>query len=188
MPPAPQVLKTKSFTSKFRFPSLQTADDPSPQAPLPMLKSTITGAASTSLSAHKKTKGRGFCEGDADLHSRLASRDFESLGTDDGPGPQRCTSKAEPYKIGERTTDIMLEILNLDKKEVVSINGISNQEFTEMGVREYDQRENIRYGDSQPSSGFLGTQHFAQPNMTRTSKPTRFTLNEQETSQQLIGK
>ncbi|PPD79442.1 hypothetical protein GOBAR_DD23644 [Gossypium barbadense] len=90
MPPAPQVLKTKSFTSKFRFPSLQTADDPSPQAPLPMLKSTITGAASTSLSAHKKTKGRGFCEGDADLHSRLASRDFESLGTDDGPGPQRC--------------------------------------------------------------------------------------------------
>ncbi|KAK8290443.1 hypothetical protein V6Z12_D07G261900 [Gossypium hirsutum] len=123
--------ENKILTSKFRFPSLQTADDPSPQAPLPMLKSTITGAASTSLSAHKKTKGRGFCEGDADLHSRLASRDFESLGTDDGPGPQRCTSKAEPYKIGERTTDIMLEILNLDKKEVVSINGISNQEFTE---------------------------------------------------------
>ncbi|KAK8290442.1 hypothetical protein V6Z12_D07G261900 [Gossypium hirsutum] len=165
--------ENKILTSKFRFPSLQTADDPSPQAPLPMLKSTITGAASTSLSAHKKTKGRGFCEGDADLHSRLASRDFESLGTDDGPGPQRCTSKAEPYKIGERTTDIMLEILNLDKKE--------------MGVREYDQRENIRYGDSHSSSGFLGTQHFAQPNMTRTSKPTRFTLNEQETSQQLIG-
>ncbi|TYH64599.1 hypothetical protein ES332_D07G278000v1 [Gossypium tomentosum] len=173
MPPTPQVLKTKSFTSKFRFPSLQTADDPSPQAPLPMLKSTITGAASTSLSAHKKTKGRGFCEGDADLHSRLASRDFESLGTDDGPSPQRYLSKSL--------------ILTYITKEVVSINGISNQEFTEMGVREYDQKENIRYGDSQPSSGFLGTQHFAQPNMTRTSKPTRFTLNEQETSQQLIG-
>ncbi|TYI68969.1 hypothetical protein E1A91_D08G122400v1 [Gossypium mustelinum] len=42
----------------------------------------------------------------------------------------------------------------------------------QMGVGEYDQRENIRYGDSQPSSGFLGTQQFAQPNMTRTSKPT----------------
>ncbi|XP_052491257.1 uncharacterized protein LOC105791187 isoform X3 [Gossypium raimondii] len=42
----------------------------------------------------------------------------------------------------------------------------------QMGVGEYDQRENIRYGDSQPRSGFLGTQHFAQPNMTRTSKPT----------------
>ncbi|XVF15863.1 hypothetical protein REPUB_Repub09cG0192800 [Reevesia pubescens] len=42
------------------------------------------------------------------------------------------TSKvAEPYKIGERTTDVMLEILNLDKKEVISINGISNQEFAE---------------------------------------------------------
>ncbi|KAK8348326.1 hypothetical protein V6Z12_A06G075100 [Gossypium hirsutum] len=36
-----------------------------------------------------------------------------------------------------------------------------------MGVGEYDQRANIRHGDSQPSSGFLDTQHFAQPNMTR---------------------
>lgn len=44
------------------------------------------------------------------------------------------TSKAEPYKIGERTTDITLEILNLDKKEAVSINGISNQEFTEVPI------------------------------------------------------
>ncbi|KAK7820219.1 zinc finger ccch domain-containing protein 19 [Quercus suber] len=42
------------------------------------------------------------------------------------------TSKVtEPYKIGERTTDVMLEILNLDKKEVISIEGISNQEFSE---------------------------------------------------------
>ncbi|TYI61743.1 hypothetical protein E1A91_D10G195100v1 [Gossypium mustelinum] len=42
----------------------------------------------------------------------------------------------------------------------------------EMGVGEYVQKENIRYGDSQPSSGFLDIQHFAQSNMTRTSKPT----------------
>ncbi|XP_016694044.1 uncharacterized protein [Gossypium hirsutum] len=42
----------------------------------------------------------------------------------------------------------------------------------QMGVGEYDQRANIRYADSQPSSGFLDTQHFAQPNMTRTFKPT----------------
>ncbi|XVE82526.1 hypothetical protein DITRI_Ditri16bG0012000 [Diplodiscus trichospermus] len=41
------------------------------------------------------------------------------------------TKVAEPYKIGERTIDVMLEILNLDKKEVVSIDGISNQEFSE---------------------------------------------------------
>uniref|UniRef100_A0A5B7BZQ5 Putative zinc finger CCCH domain-containing protein 19-like n=1 Tax=Davidia involucrata TaxID=16924 RepID=A0A5B7BZQ5_DAVIN len=42
------------------------------------------------------------------------------------------TSKAaEPYKIGKRTTDIMLEILNLSKTEVISIDTISNQEFTE---------------------------------------------------------
>jgi hypothetical protein len=43
------------------------------------------------------------------------------------------TSKvAEPYKIGERTTDVMLEILNLDKKDVISIGEISNQEFSEV--------------------------------------------------------
>lgn len=42
------------------------------------------------------------------------------------------TSKAaEPYKIGKRMTDIMLEILNLNKTEVISIDIISNQEFTE---------------------------------------------------------
>lgn len=42
------------------------------------------------------------------------------------------TSKApEPYKVGKRTTDVMLEILNLDKTEIISIDTISNQEFTE---------------------------------------------------------
>uniref|UniRef100_A0A0A0K4G1 Uncharacterized protein n=1 Tax=Cucumis sativus TaxID=3659 RepID=A0A0A0K4G1_CUCSA len=42
------------------------------------------------------------------------------------------TSKAsEPYKVGKRMTDILLEILNLNKTEVVSIDIISNQEFTE---------------------------------------------------------
>ncbi|KAH6810220.1 zinc finger CCCH domain-containing protein 44 [Perilla frutescens var. frutescens] len=42
------------------------------------------------------------------------------------------TSKvAEPYKIGNKTADVMLEVLNLDRKEVVSIDGISNEEFTE---------------------------------------------------------
>lgn len=43
------------------------------------------------------------------------------------------TSKvAKPYKLGERNTDVMLEILNLDKKEVISIDGISNQNFCEV--------------------------------------------------------
>ncbi|KAJ8751169.1 hypothetical protein K2173_016350 [Erythroxylum novogranatense] len=50
-------------------------------APLPKLKSAITG---------KKTKGRGFREdADADRQTRLAARDFDSLGSDGGPGPQR---------------------------------------------------------------------------------------------------
>ncbi|XWS62723.1 hypothetical protein CRYUN_Cryun06bG0035400 [Craigia yunnanensis] len=42
------------------------------------------------------------------------------------------TSKvAEPYRVGKRTTDFLLEILNLNKTEVISIDIISNQEFTE---------------------------------------------------------
>ncbi|XWS73627.1 hypothetical protein CRYUN_Cryun02cG0144800 [Craigia yunnanensis] len=65
------------------------AGDASPQAPMPKLKSAITGGASTTLSGPKKTKGRGFREDDANRHSHLASRDFESLGSDGGPGPQR---------------------------------------------------------------------------------------------------
>ncbi|KAJ4724341.1 RNA-binding protein 8A-like [Melia azedarach] len=55
----------------------------SPRAPQPKLKSAIT-------SAPKKTKGRGFREeADAERHSRLADRNYESLGSDGGPGPQR---------------------------------------------------------------------------------------------------
>ncbi|XWS52586.1 hypothetical protein CRYUN_Cryun11dG0083700 [Craigia yunnanensis] len=65
------------------------AGDASPQAPIPKLGSAIIAGGSTSLSGPKRTKGRGFREDDADRHSRFASRDFESLGTDGGPGPQR---------------------------------------------------------------------------------------------------
>ena len=39
---------------------------------------------------------------------------------------------AEPYKIGNKTADVMLEVLNLDRREVVSIDSISNEEFTEV--------------------------------------------------------
>ena len=43
------------------------------------------------------------------------------------------TSKSkEPYNIGTKATDVMLEILNLDKKEVISIDGISDQEFSQV--------------------------------------------------------
>lgn len=43
------------------------------------------------------------------------------------------TSKAiEPYKTGRRTTDITLEILNLNKTEIILIDSISNQDFSEV--------------------------------------------------------
>lgn len=43
------------------------------------------------------------------------------------------TSKAsEPYKVGKKKTDYVLEILNLNKSEIISIDIISNQEFTQV--------------------------------------------------------
>lgn len=39
---------------------------------------------------------------------------------------------AVPYKIGDKTTDFKLAILNLDKKENISIDSVSNQEFSEV--------------------------------------------------------
>ncbi|KAL8543085.1 hypothetical protein ACS0TY_003823 [Phlomoides rotata] len=55
------------------------------------------------------------------------------------------TSKAaEPYKVGKRTTDIMVEILNLDKTEIISIDTISNQEFTEEECKRL--RQSIKCG------------------------------------------
>ncbi|XP_040947451.1 vacuolar protein sorting-associated protein 27 isoform X3 [Gossypium hirsutum] len=67
MPPTPPSSENKILHFKISLSlTSNAAGDASPQAPLPMLKSTITGTASTSLSTHKKTKGRGFREGDAD--------------------------------------------------------------------------------------------------------------------------
>ncbi|XP_075520869.1 uncharacterized protein LOC142554111 [Primulina tabacum] len=55
------------------------------------------------------------------------------------------TSKAkEPYKIGKKTTNIVLEILNLDKTEVTSIDTISNQDFTEEECKRL--RQSIKCG------------------------------------------
>ncbi|KAK4430663.1 Zinc finger CCCH domain-containing protein 44 [Sesamum alatum] len=51
---------------------------------------------------------------------------------------------AAPYKVGDRTADLMLEVLNLDRKEIVSIAAISNQEFTEEECRQLHQ--SIRCG------------------------------------------
>ncbi|CAN4118067.1 unnamed protein product [Withania somnifera] len=63
------------------------------------------------------------------------------------------TSKAaEPYKLGKRTTDIMLDILNLNKTEVLSIDTISNQDFTEEECKRL--RQSIRCGlISRPTVG-----------------------------------
>ncbi|KAD5960822.1 hypothetical protein E3N88_12294 [Mikania micrantha] len=55
------------------------------------------------------------------------------------------TTKVDvPYKIGDKSVDVMLEVSNLDKKETVSIDTISNQELSEDECRRL--RESIRCG------------------------------------------
>ncbi|RAL46532.1 hypothetical protein DM860_004811 [Cuscuta australis] len=53
-----------------------------------------------------------------------------------------------PYKIGEKTTNIMLEVLNLDKREAVSIETLSDQEFSEDECRRL--RQSIKCGLVKP--------------------------------------
>ncbi|KAF7828930.1 Zinc finger CCCH domain-containing protein 44 [Senna tora] len=53
---------------------------------------------------------------------------------------------AESYNIGSRTTYIVLEISNLNKTEVIPINEISNQEFSEEECKRL--RQSIKYGFS----------------------------------------
>ncbi|XP_059430196.1 RNA-binding protein Y14 [Corylus avellana] len=72
---------------------VDTADaSASPRAPLPKLKSAITGGASSSAAASRKIKGRGFRQDHPDAvdrSTRLAASNFDSLKSPDGPGPQR---------------------------------------------------------------------------------------------------
>ncbi|XP_047322121.1 zinc finger CCCH domain-containing protein 44-like [Impatiens glandulifera] len=51
---------------------------------------------------------------------------------------------AKPYKIGEKSVNVALEILNLDKKEAISISALSNQMFSEDECRRL--RESIKCG------------------------------------------
>jgi len=67
-------------------------------AQAPKLKSTITtpGSGATSVgggagAVGRKTKGRGFREEvNLDHSNRFAAKEFESLDSGGGPGPQRC--------------------------------------------------------------------------------------------------
>lgn len=55
------------------------------------------------------------------------------------------TRKAtEPYKTGKRIADVVLEIQNLNKTEVISIDTISNQEFSEDECKRL--RQSIKFG------------------------------------------
>ncbi|KAL2497665.1 Zinc finger CCCH domain-containing protein 44 [Abeliophyllum distichum] len=59
------------------------------------------------------------------------------------------TSKvAEPHKTGCKTADIMLEVLNLDKKETLSIDAVSDLEFSEDECRQL--RQSVRHGLGKP--------------------------------------
>lgn len=77
--------------------------DAAPAAPAPKLRSTIitsavgggasqlASAAGAGAAMGRKTKGRGFREeNDVDRSNRYAAKEFESLDSEGGPGPQRC--------------------------------------------------------------------------------------------------
>ncbi|KAK6119740.1 hypothetical protein DH2020_046518 [Rehmannia glutinosa] len=71
-------------------------------ATIPRLKSAITGGGS---STPKKTKGRGFRDeaaAEADRNARMAGR-FDSLDSDGGSGPERCSELLEFMKRHKRT-------------------------------------------------------------------------------------
>ncbi|XP_009395393.2 zinc finger CCCH domain-containing protein 19 [Musa acuminata AAA Group] len=68
---------------------------------------------------------------------------------------------AERYKSGKKTTDVTLEILNLNKEEVIPIDIISNQEFTEEECKRLRQSikcgfiGRLTVGDVQEKAGSL---------------------------------
>ncbi|KAL0715378.1 hypothetical protein Bca4012_064700 [Brassica carinata] len=96
------------------------AADVSPRAGHPRLRSAIAGANDDSAS--RKTKGRGFREEkDSDRQRRLSSRDFESLGSDGGPGPQRCI---EGYALieYEKSEEAQSAIKAMDGAELLTKN------------------------------------------------------------------
>ncbi|KAD3337669.1 hypothetical protein E3N88_33189 [Mikania micrantha] len=65
------------------------ASSPRGSTHIAKLKSAITGGSVTA--APKKTKGRGFREEtDAERNNRMSGR-FDSLDSEGGPGPERCT-------------------------------------------------------------------------------------------------
>nr|XP_040259090.1 zinc finger CCCH domain-containing protein 19 isoform X2 [Aegilops tauschii subsp. strangulata] len=51
---------------------------------------------------------------------------------------------AERYSVGKKTTDCALEISNLDKKEVITMDTISNQDFTQDECKRL--RQSMKYG------------------------------------------
>ncbi|PNT67689.1 hypothetical protein BRADI_3g30620v3 [Brachypodium distachyon] len=51
---------------------------------------------------------------------------------------------AERYSVGKKTTDYALEISNLDRKEVITMDTISNQDFTEEECKRL--RQSMKYG------------------------------------------
>lgn len=62
---------------------------------------------------------------------------------------------AEPYKVGKKMADILLEILNLNKTEIISTDIISNQEFTEVIEHRRFHTFYLYFTDSSRPVGFV---------------------------------
>ncbi|XP_057864064.2 zinc finger CCCH domain-containing protein 19 [Cryptomeria japonica] len=80
------------------------------------------------------------------------------------------TKKVQKAYITERkTTDLILEILNLDKEEYIFINEVSNHDFTEVNNR---RRQNQEPKDNRSAVGTLKAHRAATHTVDRPTRPT----------------
>ncbi|KAK3003251.1 hypothetical protein RJ639_018442 [Escallonia herrerae] len=90
--------------------------DASPRAPIPKLKSAITGGAPSG--PPKRTKGRGFLE--ETVANRMSGR-FDSLDSEGGPGPERWLEGSSGV-LNKKPKDLMgvfVEMQNCDRCKAV---------------------------------------------------------------------
>ncbi|XVF49142.1 hypothetical protein PTKIN_Ptkin03bG0244600 [Pterospermum kingtungense] len=111
------------------------------------------------------------------LHGQMGCSTYQQYPSLQGPYPANFTHQ-EDMRVQTGYSSMPSSSFSYTSSSSTSSASYGFHPSMMMGLGEYDQRANIRYGDSQPSttttsswnpgtSGILDSQHFAQPNMTR---------------------